>query len=73
MKCPICKLYLSIEPINCGIIRCGGYWNEKKFVQFPQHAQKKEIDTLKGKYKYIGCGNPLKLQNNKIEKALWSS
>ena len=41
LQCTHCKMPLVIEPINCGIIRCGGYWNGTSYVQFPQHAKKK--------------------------------
>lgn len=49
MKCPYCGLLLVIEPINCAIIRCGGYFKNNVFTQFPQHAKKNAIDTLKKK------------------------
>ena len=68
--CPQCRLPIQLYPINCKIIRCGGYWSNNQFIQFPQHASKQQIDTLK-KNKHIGCGSPLKLIGIKLELGNW--
>lgn len=73
MNCPNCSLLIIMEPINCSIIRCGGYFNDNKFIQFPQHAKKNQIDTLKKENKYVGCGIPLKLVKNKLIKVDWKT
>lgn len=73
MKCPYCGLLLVIEPINCAIIRCGGYFKNNVFTQFPQHAKKNAIDTLKKNNKYVGCGNPIKLSDSTLTKTNWNT
>ena len=40
VNCPVCKLPIQLYPINCKIIRCGGFWLNNQFIQFPQHAPK---------------------------------
>lgn len=68
--CPECKIPIQLSPINCQIIRCGGYWMNGNFIQFPQHASKQIITSLK-KNKHVGCGIPLQYIQDKLVKVSW--
>ena len=72
LSCPNCSLLIIIEPLNCKIIRCGGYFINNKFIQFPQHSSQQQINELK-KNKYIGCGNPIKYENGFLKNTDWKS
>ena len=72
LYCPNCKIPIIMEPLNCKIIRCGGYFKNNKFIQFPQHSSETKINELK-KQKYIGCGIPLKYDNNSLKITDWKS
>ncbi len=71
MNCPYCGIQIELIEINCGILRCGIYKNKKGNIkQLPKHASKEKIDSLKP-YIVLGCGMPIKYNNNQLIPATW--
>ena len=63
--CPHCGLVSEIEQINCGIFRCGYYFDT--LTQIPPHLSKEEGERLVKEKKIIGCARPWKFVYGKVQ------